>query len=42
MLIYLTRFVETTGLTEGLEEPAEEDLRMALFLARNVKQVLGN
>jgi hypothetical protein len=29
----LTSFVETAGLTEGLKEAVEEDLRVALFVA---------
>jgi hypothetical protein len=32
----LTSFIETTGLTEGLKETVEEDLRLALFVARDV------
>ena len=27
---------ERTGLAEGLEEPIQEDLRLALFIARGV------
>ena len=36
ILIYLTSFVETSGLAEGLKETVEKDLRLALFVARDV------
>jgi hypothetical protein len=32
----LTSFVETAGLAERLKEAVEEDLRLSLFVARDV------
>jgi hypothetical protein len=32
----LTSFVETAGLAEGLKEAVEKDLRLPLFIARDM------